>query len=515
MVTIGRTLLTIAMLLVTSCNALVSQDDCAADADCEAGLICSAFQRCVAPEATATCDGALSCSAGEICQGSLCVDDHYVWLIASSQEDSAVRNQRTNLVLFMAQEVVGIVNQRGWTTKPLEVRRVTVSNDPASDDIPNLNQSNVVGALTYSPVTATSIQALTTNAKFLSIGQFTNTLEFSRNEQFWNRFAFGLVPTPRADFAMWSKFLSTWDATSDPSGLPNCRNLALLVDSGNLGLIAELANEQFVKYPGLSWGYRYDVTGAIDLARNEIYQNLESRQIDCAVMFTSSADTANLLENHRSFRESTGAKRVRWIPTFSGFATVAESLVGTGEEAELNGVLTVDYRIANPNAKQLSLDLADKYAIWASNQCDDPDVAKCDVLPATNFLSLSERVNVAADQVALGVLAIVVAERDHGPRPTRQNIRDAFVSLVSDGEGYVTCGTETDLAERLSQCMDVIATGRSVHYLGYSSELLIGDDGRSKTYDEIMDLSLIVDGTFQLMGSFTHAEMNEAYDAVN
>ncbi len=517
----ARLLVILFVVLAASCNALNSDDSCSSSADCPLGWACEPeLQICRVEEGTAVCSKETEltdCMVGQLCtEEGLCIDTQYNWLVLGRSSDTETSVATAGFVEYAGGVVAKIVAERGILSRPIVIERRVIDPEITAKELRNQVSPSLATSFVMTTAAATSIQSAYLGSQTLILAHYTNTFDFEENEQPWNRYAFGLVPAPRADFATWSQFLSLWSAPND--GLPACRRLAH-VERNQEGrdFVGEIVEDQFTRYAGLSWVMRHRVEGSVELERDQIYAEAAAKNVDCVVINLTTKDVGLMIAGYAAWKQTHDAPRVRWIVLLGGAQdTLYGQLKDLGVESEFEGTLIPQYSVSGTAGQDLIAEIKDDYGSWANVRCDDFESDTCLVRSPAALDGLDERFTRAADQTILSALALIRTELRIGPDFTRQQLRESFVSISENSDRHVACGVGVDLKARLESCIAPLERGRDIHYLGLSSDLVFGGDGRSSTIDEIMEIYRVESGGGRTqLATYVHAEMRAAFAEVN
>ncbi len=516
-------------LSVGGCNALRGGERCEADdaTSCPSGQVCDGeLSLCVVPVDAVSCSGetqASDCSLGQRCEETLgiCIDDVYTLVVLGDKAAPPTLVQIHTLVEFVARHAAEVVNRGGFLQRPVTVERLNVdltTEEATAADFATLDRPNVLGVITLTGTLALIGQQYLTPARTLMIGQFTSSRQFETYSRPWDRYAYGLIPTPRANFAMLSKFLSGWRPADeltggDPSVLA-CERLGFVYrEFASTRYDQSLIRSQIARYGTLSLEADIAVEGELELELEEIYEQLTKADVDCvylgALHFDDTVNEAALIiGGHPAWREEDpGAKRIRWL-LGNAAPLHRQSLEEAGLEDEVTGSLSAVFEVGGERSESAVKELTRLHDEAAAEACEEVGTDDCRWLsPEAVANTWFQRFAPSDDQAMLLLVAAMHAERRFGGEFGREELRDSFLSIVDDTTLRSACRRDA-----LEVCVDRFEEGKDVHYFGLSGDLTFGEDGRAETYDEVMVLRQIQgDGTMEEVARFTSSEMLEAY----
>ena len=462
------------------------------------------------------------CGVGQVCDANVgfCVDDAYVIYVYEGLTFSPRIKRLNSLHVFMAERVARTLESLGALSRPVRVEKLEVDQTNtetiAATFAPAL-RPNVLAVLGYGSTTSSEVQELLRGSRIVSVNQFSNTKEFEADAQSWERFAFGLIPSPRPDLASWSRFLSEHDGLLSPrTGLGPCRKLGYVFqDSASAAFTTELSVQLLPSYPGMSLPALIPFEGSLQASIDGIYTSLRDQEVDC--VFMRDLDTtetlneyADLILQHEEWRATQGGAPIRWVLiNRSRFPSIKQEALERGQTDALEGTLMANYDVGG-ELKELLFDEVERdYTARVDAECPEGgSLDGCDWFSLDELATTyKERLTVCEDMATLALLAAARAERRaDGPVIPRRLVRDSVVALLSASTEHEACDRSP-----LRSCVTGLDEGAEVHYFGASSDMLLGDDGRVSTYDEEMIFSEVVDGEPVERLRYTHKEMVENY----
>ncbi len=465
----------------------------------------------VPPDAKRCADSSKPCGVGQSCSSDdLCVDDRYSIHFVFERGLSSGGRGLARVGLVVAGIMADEVNALGVLDRPVEVEELILEvTDPvvAEQQAREVASRSPLGLRTINNSGARAAIEWFGDKEVLHIAELSNVEEFERPRS-WQRYSYGVIPSPRADAATMSHFYGSWTPENDDPFGTTCERLAV-VHRGDYR--SSLYRSQLGRF-GPSVVLDYELDGAVESARDELFEALEASGAECALLlYLSVEDDLRITSTHPAWRTARGVKRLRWV--FGAEGALPELLDGLRAEglvSELHGSVIVRYETGGAKSEEINAEYLGRYADAVADKCADFSSDDCEWFDSVRVASnYPTRIGHASDQFHLFVVAAMYAESNFGSDFSSEQLRDAFLAVTATSGDRKVC-TRKNLVE----CRGWIDDGQPVHFFGVSSDLVFAEDGRAEGLDEVMIFSTVNEaGELSEVVRFAHEEMVAIYRA--
>ncbi len=471
---VSRLALALGGLLGLGCNGFApASGACDSDADCEPPAVCSVRAGvCHIPDTETSCLANEDCDALSTCVGGTCARRPPVIALVNNPVGGALElpaRVQHAAVRYALEEVQESTGEFGVEFE-LFYRFAGFEEGQILQTFAAVEAAGASVVLTLGEDVTRQAQRYFAGRRTLVIGVFANYASFETAEPSGIRTTYALAPAPRADFAMWGKYLVERQLCT--------RATTVYVRSPADQFVVEILEEE-VPRQGLP------VTAAIGLIPGanpaDAVRQVVQSGADCVFALPVAAETP--VDTFAAFYEAfllddeSRAAAPRWLfPSLQRWTATVRSLSPTARSA-LEGGIVVSYEIGGNRADSVREAFYDFYTERYATPC--PGEQCFDPLLPERLPDHAVYFDFGYDQA---VLAALTLSRAHGESaPSRTSIRRNFQAINSGGPDAAVCR-----AGDVRPCVEGALVGAVPSYTGASGPLSFGEDGRVRTVDESM-----------------------------